>query len=97
VAIRGKGEATARGRGVTAVRVRYQVTFEFETSPPKTHRGTVAASSMPTCFARAAREAAKAHPGLRWTSMVCVLLERLDTPVAAGQAVDRGMSAPTGA
>lgn len=58
--------------------VTYAVTFEFDLASPITHRGTVAASSMPTCFARAAREAVKAHPGLRWSSMVTVLLERLD-------------------
>ena len=59
--------------------VRYAVTFEFETQPQVTHRGTVVASQMPTCFARAAREAVKAHPGLKWSSMICVLLERVDT------------------
>lgn len=62
------------------MKVRYSVTFEFDTAPPVTHTGTVAASVTPTCFARAARDAIKAHPGLRWSSMVCVLLERLDTP-----------------
>lgn len=67
------------------MRVRYSVTFEFDVQAPITHRGTVAASSMPTCFARAAREAIKASPGLRWSSMVIVLLERLDVPA---QAVD---------
>jgi hypothetical protein len=59
------------------MRVAYAVTFEFDTQPPVTHRGTVAAAEMATCFARATRAAVKAHPGLRWTSAVCVLLERL--------------------
>jgi len=60
------------------VKVRYSATFEFDAQAPVTHRGTVAATTMPTCFARAARDAAKAHPGLRWTSMVIVLLERVE-------------------
>ena len=64
--------------------VRYAVTFEFETQPPLTHRGTVTASTMPTCFARAAKAAVKAHPGRAWSSMVCVLLERLES----GQSAD---------
>ena len=61
------------------MKVKYSCTFEFDLQPPVTHRGVVVASMMPTCFARATREAAKAHPGLRWSSMVCVLLERVDT------------------
>jgi hypothetical protein len=56
--------------------VKYAVTFEFEVQAPITHKGTVTATTMPTCFARATREAVKAHPGLHWSSMVCVLLER---------------------
>ncbi len=64
------------------MRVRYAVTFEFDTQSPITHRGTVAAATMPTCFARAARDAARAHPGLKWSSMTCVLLERLDATTA---------------
>ena len=71
--------------------MRYAVTFEFDTQSPITHRGTVAASTMPTCFARAARNAARAHPGLKWSSMACVLLERLDAAtdqVAARRDVD---------
>lgn len=65
--------------------VRYSATFEFDQAAPITHRGTVAASSMPTCFARAARAAVKAHPGLRWSSMVIVLLERLDQAAQPGE------------
>lgn len=60
--------------------VRYAVTLEFDRNPPITHRGIVSATVAATCFARAVREAVAAHPGLRWTSMVCVLLERLDAP-----------------
>ncbi len=64
------------------MKVRYAVTFEFEKQAPISHRGTVVASGMPTCFARATRDAQRAHPGLRSSSMVCVLLERLDEPKA---------------
>jgi hypothetical protein len=64
--------------------VAYAVTFEFEHQAPITTRGTVAASTMPTCFARAARQAVTSHPGLHWSSMVCVLLERL--PETTGDA-----------
>jgi hypothetical protein len=72
------------------MRVRYSVTFEFDVAPPITYQGTVAATSMPTCFARATREAVKAHPGLRWSSMVCVLLERVE---AADQTTDANEAA----
>ncbi len=61
------------------MKVRYSATLEFENQSPVTHTGTVAASTMPTCFARAGRALAKAHPGRQWTSCVIVLLERLDT------------------
>ena len=57
--------------------VKYAVTFEFDTQPPKTHRGTVAASSGATCVARAVRESQKALRPVGWSSMNCVLLERL--------------------
>jgi hypothetical protein len=42
-----------------------------------THRGTVAASSAATCVARATREAQRALRPVNWSSVVCVLLERL--------------------
>lgn len=60
------------------MKVKYNVCFEFDTTPPVTHRGTVSASNAATCFARAARDAMKAHPGLKWSSMLVLLLERLD-------------------
>jgi hypothetical protein len=60
------------------MKVRYAVTFEFDLNPPITHRGTVSAGKAHTVVARAVKEATTAHPGLRWSSMVCVLLERLD-------------------
>jgi hypothetical protein len=58
--------------------VRYAVTFEFKTRPPVTHRGTVAGSSGATCVARATRAAQKALRPVDWSSMVCVLLERVE-------------------
>jgi hypothetical protein len=40
---------------------------------------------MPTCFARVMRAAAKAHPpGLHWSSMSIVLLERRDGSAEPG-------------
>lgn len=60
--------------------VRYSVTFEFETRPPLEHRGTVSASSGATCVARATREAQRACKPVGWTSLVCVLLERVAEP-----------------
>lgn len=58
--------------------VRYAVTFEFDTRPPLTHRGTVKAWAASTCAARATKEAQKVLGPINWSSMVCVLLERLD-------------------
>ena len=57
--------------------VRYAVTFEFDQRPPVTHRGTVAASQVGTCVRRATEEAQKALTPREWTSMVVVLLERV--------------------
>lgn len=62
----------------------YSVTFEFETRPPQTHRGTVVASQVATCVARATREAQKALKPSHWSSMVCVLLDRQDTARGVG-------------
>lgn len=59
--------------------VNYSVTFEFDSRAPVTHRGTVLGSSGATCVARATREAQKALRPVNWSSLVCVLLERLDT------------------
>ncbi len=60
------------------MKVRYSVTFEFDLLPPKTHRSTIAASNASTCFARTVRESQKALYPKNWTSVVCVLLERLE-------------------
>ena len=60
------------------MKVEFSFSFEFMNAPPETTKGVVEATTMPTCFARAARLAMQAHPGRRWSSCVCVLLERLD-------------------
>lgn len=65
--------------------LRYAVSFEFQNAPPMTHRGTVSAVSAATCASRAIREAVKAHPGTRWTSLVFVALERLDQQAAESE------------
>lgn len=57
--------------------VEYAVTFEFAIRPPMTHRGTVAGSKVATCVARAVRTAQTALRPQGWTSVVCVLLERV--------------------
>jgi hypothetical protein len=78
------------------VTVNYSATFEFDVLPPLTATGTVRASTMPTCFARAAREAAKAYPGRQWTSMVIVLLERVPDakPETASKALAKSTEVP---
>ena len=57
--------------------VKYAVTFEFDTRAPITHRGTIAASGVATCVARAVRIAKKALRPVNWSSLNCVILERL--------------------
>lgn len=59
---------------------RYACTFEFDTRPPQTARGTVSGSQAATCVSRATRQAQRSLRPKGWTSYVCVLLERLDTP-----------------
>lgn len=60
------------------MKVRYGVTFEFDTRAPLTHRGTVEAGRAHVCAARAIKAAQAALKPINWTSMNCVLLERLD-------------------
>ena len=57
--------------------VNYSVTFEFDLRPPVTHRGTVVAAKVSTCVFRATRDAQKVLRPQGWSSMVCVLLERV--------------------
>jgi hypothetical protein len=61
------------------MRVNYRFTFEFDVTKPISVKGTAEAKSMATCFARAARDAVKQEPGLRWSSCVCVI-DRTDMP-----------------
>ena len=61
------------------MKVKYSVTFEFNERPPVTHRGTVVGSRASICVRRATEQAQKALSPINWTSMVCVLLERVDT------------------
>jgi hypothetical protein len=56
--------------------ITFACTFEFETRPPLTHRGTVAASQVATCVSRATRQAQKALRPQGWTSVVVVVLGR---------------------
>ncbi len=60
------------------MKVRYSVTFEFDTRPGLCHRGIVEGGRAATCVARATREAQTALKPINWASVVCVLLERLD-------------------
>lgn len=53
--------------------LKYSATFEFDSKPPVTAQGRITASTMPTCFARAARQAQGQHKGLQWSSMVIVV------------------------
>lgn len=63
--------------------VSYAVTFEFDMRAPVTHRGTVEASGVGTCMARATKAAQRALRPVNWSSVNCVLLERRDTSVAS--------------
>lgn len=85
------------------MRVKYSVSFEFDSRPTLTHRGIVAGGRAATCVARATREAHQALRPINWSSMVCVLLERLDQapeeaddPAEAADAVARTDPSVTG-
>ena len=67
--------------------VRYAVTWEYATRAPETHRGTITAGQPHTCMAGAVKAAKKALRPREWTSVVCVLLERLDYE-AGGEVVE---------
>lgn len=58
--------------------VTYTASFEYDTRAVQTSRGTVSASQIPTCFARAARKAIQDQRPKGWRSVV-VVLER-DSP-----------------
>ncbi len=71
------------------MKVNYSVSFEFDQRAPVTHRGTVEGWTAGTCTRRAVEEAQKALTPINWSSMVCVLLERLgeDQPKEASSAI----------
>lgn len=56
--------------------VQYAVTFEFETRPPETYRGTLTAGRASTCARRAVEEAHRHIQPVNWRSMNFVILER---------------------
>lgn len=58
------------------MKINYSVTFEFETRPPVTLKGTVEGGRASTCASRAIQLAQKALTPVNWTSAVCVLLDR---------------------
>jgi hypothetical protein len=77
------------------MRVRYAVTFEFMNKAPVTHRGEVEGGSPATLAHRAVRDAKQAL-GMQtawWSSMNCVLLERLDAPAETDSEVENAQAA----
>ncbi len=60
------------------MKVRYSVSFEFESRPAETARGVVEGWSASTCTRRAVEEAQKGVRPVNWTSLVCVLLDRVE-------------------
>ena len=59
------------------------VTFEFETRPPQTWRGTVSGPGARALVSRAVVVAKKALKPRNWTSLVVCILERGDAEDAA--------------
>lgn len=57
--------------------LKYTASFEYDLRPVSTTRGTISASQVPTCFARAARKAIKAQRPRGWRSVV-ICLEKVD-------------------
>jgi hypothetical protein len=55
----------------------FAVTFESDTQPPETIRGTVEAGSFGPAASRAAKAAKRQHHGRRFRSVV-ILLERAE-------------------
>jgi hypothetical protein len=58
----------------------YSVSFEFEIRPPSTFTGVVEGFTAGTCARRAVEEAQKVLKPINWTSLVCVLLDRVEDP-----------------
>lgn len=78
--------------------IRYAVTFEFETRPPVTHKGTVEASQVHACAAKAIRQAQQALRLRQWSSLVFVAWDQsgLGTPASVAQPSRRHPRAPSG-
>ncbi len=69
--------STAEGGGM---RCRFSCSFEYAMRPPQTHRGIVEGGRAQTCVTRAVKESQKVLKPVGWSSMVVVLLDRLDLP-----------------
>ena len=69
----------------------YAVTLERETLPPITHRGQVSGAKATTVVVRATREAMKAHPGLKWSSLAVVLLGRVQEAASDAKPTSRAI------
>jgi len=65
------------------LKLKYSVTFEFDTRPPLTHRGIVEGASADACARRAVREARRLLKPVAWSSFVFVALERM--PASGGE------------
>ena len=61
------------------MKFKYAATLEFNGPPPETLRGEVEAGSPGTACNKAVKALIKAYPHRKWSSLVVVLLERLDT------------------
>jgi len=73
------------------LKLKYSVSFEFETRPPVTHRGVVEGASPDACARRAIREARRVLKPVNWSSFVFVALERM--PVS-GDETSQGVPEP---
>lgn len=77
------------------MKCRAEVTFEFATRAPQTHRIDVLEATGPQTIAnRAIREAKRQLRPIYWTSMVC-LIERFD-PEEATEASEENGDEPEG-
>lgn len=75
------------------MRCRAEVTFEYATRAPQTHKiATLEATGPQTIANRAIREAKRQLRPIYWTSMVCVI-ERLD-PADSADAAEEGAEEP---
>lgn len=76
------------------MKVKYAVTFEFESQPPLTHRGEIEATTIGTCARRAIEAAQKVHAGVHWSSLNFVALERLPSTDRANGSTQGGENSP---